>query len=303
MNIAILGAPGCVGKNLIKKLLGSPEHAITASYRTPDEIPRELHTGSISWQHVNLLDASSTENFCRDKEVLIYLIHSLETKKFALTDEQLAHNAGRAAELAGVKKIIFLGGIVPEGKQVSQHLASRMKTGKALASYGIPTGEVRASILLGACSVSYVIVYLLAKRLPILITPKWLNSLCAPIALHDAVDFIMALISHPINGHDVFEIGSDVIRYRDLIELSGKSIRGMRNIIITLPFLPIWLSAPWVHIITRVPDTVARALAEGLRNDTIPAINRFREITGRNPIPTEFVIRQLADEMKKTAIL
>jgi hypothetical protein len=72
----------------------------------------------------------------------------------------------------------------------------------------------------------------------------------------------------------------------------------MRNIIIPLPFLPIWLSAPWVHIITRVPDTVARALAEGLRNDTIPTKNRFKEITGRDPLPTGLVLRQLADEMK-----
>jgi len=299
MHIAILGAPGCVGRNLIKKLLESPEYTMTASYRIPEEIPHELKTGRVNWKQVNLLDASSAEDFFRDKEVLIYLIHSLETKKFALTDEQLAHNAGRAAERAGLKKIIFLGGIVPEGKHVSQHLASRMKTAKALASHGISTGEVRASIILGACSVSYVIVYLLAKRLPIMIAPTWINSLCAPIALLDAVDFIMALISHPIRGHEIFEIGSDVIRYRDLIELSGKSIRGMRNITIPFPFLPIWLSAPWIHIITRVPDTVAKALAEGLRNNTIPIRNRFREITGRDPLPTELVIKQLADEMKK----
>ena len=299
MHIAILGAPGCVGRTLVRKLLESPEYTINASYRLPEEIPHGLQTDRVTWKQVNLLDASSAEDFLRDTDILIYLIHSLETKKFALTDEQLAHDAGRAAQRVGLKKIIFLGGIIPGGKHVSPHLASRMNTGNALASFGIPTGEVRASLLLGACSVSYVIVYLLAKRLPVLITPKWLNSLCAPIALHDAVDFLKALITHPIKGHEIFEIGSDVIRYRDLIELSGKSIRGMRNIIFTLPFLPIWLSAPWIHIITRVPDTVARALAEGLRNDTIPARNRFKEITGRDPLPIGPVLKQLTDEMNR----
>jgi len=299
MNIAILGAPGCVGRTLIKKLLGSPEYTITASYRTPEEIPHELLTDRVNWKQINLLDASSAEDFLRNADLLIYLIHSLETKQFALADEQLAHNAGRTAQRVGIKKILFLGGIVPEGKHVSPHLESRLKTGKAIASHGIPTGEVRASILLGTCSVSYVIVYLLAKRLPILITPRWLNSLCAPLALHDAVDFLVALFSHPVKGHEIFEIGSDVIRYRDLIELSGKSIRGMKNIIIPLPFVPIWLSAPWVHIITRVPDTVARALAEGLKNSTIPTRNRFKEITGRDPLPIGPVLEQLADEMKK----
>jgi uncharacterized protein YbjT (DUF2867 family) len=299
MHIAILGAPGCVGRTLIRTLLESPEYTITASYRIPEEIPKGLETDRVIWKQVNLLDASSADDFLRDTDILIYLIHSLETKKFALTDEQLAHDAGRAAQRANMKKIIFLGGIVPEGKHVSPHLTSRMKTGKALASHGIPTGEVRASILLGTCSVSYVIVYLLAKRLPVLITPKWLNSLCAPIALYDAVDFLKALITHPIKGHEIFEIGSDIMRYRDLIELSGKSIRGMKNIIIPFPFLPIWLSAPWIHIITRVPDTVAGALAEGLRNNTIPTRNRFKEITGRDPFQISPLLKQLADEMKK----
>jgi uncharacterized protein YbjT (DUF2867 family) len=298
MNIAILGAPGCVGRNLIIKLLDLPEYVITASYRVPEEIPDTLRD-RVTWTQVNLLDASSTESFLRGTDVLVYLIHSLETKNFALTDEQLAHNAGRAAQHTGVKKIVFLGGIVPEGKNVSLHLMSRMLTGRALASYTIPVGEVRASILLGTCSVSYLIVYLLAKRLPIMITPKWLSSLCAPIALQDAVDFLKALIDHPFTGHEIYEIGSDIIRYRDLIEISGKSIRGFKNIIIPFPLLPIWLSAPWIHIITRLPHTVARALAEGLRNNTIPSHNRFKEITGRNPLPVDSVLRELAEEMKK----
>jgi uncharacterized protein YbjT (DUF2867 family) len=299
MNIAILGAPGCVGRNLIIKLLDSPEYSITASYRIPEEIPNTLRNDRITWKQVNLLDASSAEDFLRDTDLLIYLIHSLETKKFALTDEQLAHDAGKAAQRAGVKKILFLGGIVPEGKNVSPHLKSRMQTGKALASYGIPVGEVRASILLGTCSVSYLIVYLLAKRLPIMIAPKSLNSLCAPISLHDAIDFLKALIDRPVIGHEIFEIGSDIVRYRDLLELSGQSIRGFKNVIIPFPLLPIWLSAPWIHLITRMPDTVGRALAEGLRNNTIPAKNRFKEITGRNPLPVDSVLKELAEEMRK----
>lgn len=299
MNIAILGAPGCVGRNIIKKLIDSSGHTIKASYRIPEEIPAALQNNRVTWKQVNLLDASSAEDFLRDTDILIYLIHSLETKKFALTDEQLANNAGRAAQHTGVKKILFLGGIVPEGKNVSPHLKSRMQTGKALASYGIPVGEVRASIILGTCSVSYLIVYLLAKRLPIIITPKWLNSLCAPVSLHDAVDFLQALIDHPFNGHEIFEIGSDIVRYRDLIELSGKSIRGMKNIIIPFPFLPIWLSAPWIHFITGVPHSVGRALAEGLRSNTIPAKNRFKEITGRNPLHVHSVLKELAEDMRK----
>jgi uncharacterized protein YbjT (DUF2867 family) len=173
-----------------------------------------------------------------------------------------------------------------------------MKTGQALASHGIPVAEVRASILLATCSMSYIIVYFLAKRLPVMITPRWLNSLCAPIALEDAASFLAALIPRDIKGHDIFEIGSDIVRYRDLISLCGKSIRGVKNIIIPVPLFAVKLSSRWIQLITGIPNSVGEALAEGLKSDTIPSKNRFREVTGRDPIPVHSVLKQLAEEMQ-----
>jgi hypothetical protein len=174
-----------------------------------------------------------------------------------------------------------------------------MKTGQALASYGIPVGEVRASILLATCSMSYLIVYFLAKRLPVMITPRWLNSLCAPIALEDAASVLTALVPWDIKGHEIFEVGSDVIRYRDLLSMCGKAIRGVKNLIIPIPLFAIHLSALWIQLITGVPNSVGVALAEGLKSDTIPSKNRFREVTGRDPIPLQSVLKQLAEEMQK----
>jgi nucleoside-diphosphate-sugar epimerase len=174
-----------------------------------------------------------------------------------------------------------------------------MKTGQALASYGIPVAEVRASILLETCSFSYLIVYFLAKRLPVMITPRWLNSFCAPIALQDAVSCLAALISRNINGHEIFEIGSDFVRYSDLLALCGKSIRGFKNIIIPVPLFAIHMSALWIQLITGIPNSIGVALAEGLKTNTIPSHNRFKEVTGKEPIPVESVLQQLADEMRK----
>jgi uncharacterized protein YbjT (DUF2867 family) len=247
---------------------------------------------------VDLNDALSTENFLRGADVLIYLIHSLGAKNFEQLDIQFAHSAGLAAQHVGIRKIIYLGGIIPGSQQVSPHLKSRMKTGEALASYGIPVGEVRASILLATCSSSYLIVYYLAKRLPVMITPRWLNSLCAPIALEDAVSVLDKLVSRPINGHEIFEIGSDVVRYHDLLALCGKSVRGFKNIIIPVPLFAIYMSALWIQLITGVPNSIGIALAEGLRSDTVPTNNRFQEINGRDPIPLEAVLKRLAEEMK-----
>lgn len=298
MNIAILGAPGCVGKNLIKKLMETPEYEVIASYRTENEIPKDLQDKRLTWKQVNLLDPTSAENFLHGAEILIYLIHSLGAKNFEQLDLQLANAAGKAAQNIGIKKIIYLGGIVPENQQASPHLMSRMKTGQALASYGIPVAEVRASILLETCSMSYLIVYYLAKRLPVMITPRWLNSLCAPIALGDAAACLAALLSREIKGHEIFEIGSDVVRYRDLLSLCGKAIREIKNLIIPVPFFTVNMSALWVELITGVPNSVAIALAEGLKTNTVPARNRFKEVTGRDPIPLETVLGQLAEKMR-----
>jgi uncharacterized protein YbjT (DUF2867 family) len=232
-------------------------------------------------------------------EILIYLIHSLGAKNFEQLDIRLANSAGNAAKHVGIKKIIYMGGITPDSRNASPHLLSRMKTGQALASCGIPVGEVRASILLATCSMSYRVVYFLSKRLPVMITPRWLNSLCAPIAIEDAASFIAALIHRDIKGHEIFEVGSDIIRYRDLLSLCGKAIRGVNNLVIPLPFFATHLSALWIKLMTGVPNSVGVALAEGLKSDTIPSKNRFREVTGRDPIPLQSVLKQLAEEMQR----
>ncbi len=299
MKIAILGAPGCVGGNLIRKLLEFKEYQIAGSFRSEKEIPLDLTDERLTWKQVNLLDSLSAESFLKGSDTLIYLIHSLGAKDFEQLDIKLANAAGRAARNTGIKKIIYLGGIVPSDQQASPHLISRMKTGQALASYGIPVGEVRASILLDTCSMSYLIIYHLAKRLPLMLTPGWLNSMCAPIGLDDAASCIAALVEREIKDHEIFEIGSEVVRYKDLLALCGKSIRGTRNIIVTVPFFAIRLSALWIEFITGVPNSVATALAEGLRTNTIPSKNRFKEITGREPVPLEKVLQELAGKMRQ----
>jgi uncharacterized protein YbjT (DUF2867 family) len=297
MKTAILGAPGCVGKALIQELLADSGNIITASFRTEKEIPEGLTHERLVWKKVNLMDPASADAFMGGSESLIYLIHSLGAKNFEQLDVQLAHAAGEAAQRSNIMKIIYLGGIVPPGRDASPHLTSRMETGKVLASHGIPVGEVRASILLDACSMSFRIVYQLAKRLPVMITPKWLNSVCAPIALTDAASCITALLKKEIRGHEIFEIGSDVVRYRDLLSLCGKAIHGFENIIIAVPFFPVSISARWIQLITGVPNSVGVALAEGLRTNTAPALNRFREVTGRDPVPLERILKKLAIEM------
>ncbi|MBM4054891.1 MAG: hypothetical protein FJ264_09540 [Planctomycetes bacterium] len=299
MQIAILGATGCVGHTLTKKLIISNEHDIIASCRSENKVDKSLTSPRLMWRAVNLEDPESIRKFLQGAEVLIYLVHSLKSSGFGVLDKMYAHKVGEAAHKTDVKKIIYMSGIIPRNEKLSHHLKSRKETGEALAAHGISVGEVRASILLGTCSASYRMVYYLAKRLPIMITPKWLNSLCAPIALDDAVEVLETLIKIDIKGHEIFEIGSDVMRYRDLLSLCGKSTHGYANAIFTVPFFAISLSSLWVEYITGVPNSIARALAESLINDSVYSHNRFKEITGHDPKPVEDVLKKCAEQMKR----
>ncbi len=302
INVAVLGATGCVGANLLKKLIKSTNHRIIASYRSDKSLISALKSPRIDWRRVNLQDPASTRNFMRGGDVLVYLIHSLSTSEFENLDVELGHKAAEAAMSSGIKKIIYLSGIIPKNQTLSPHLRSRLLTGEALASHGTPVAEVRASILLATCSSSYRIVYFLAKRLPMMVTPKLLNSLCAPVAIEDAVDAVAALITRDINGHEIFEIGSDIMRYRDLLALCGKSIYGFESAIFTVPLFTISLYSRWIGVLTGVQNDVARSLAESLINDTVYSHNSFKELTGRDPIPVEQALRKLAEEMKHEAL-
>lgn len=299
MNIGIIGARGCVGSALVKKLLETTDYAIVASYRRDEE--SEVVHERIQWRRVNLYDDLGTEEFLEGVDVLVYLVHSLEARRFEELDHRFADRAGKFARKMGVKRIVYLGGIVPKNEPLSAHLRSRQETGKVLAAHEVPVAEVRAGILLGLCSVSYRMVYRLSKRLPVLIMPKWSRTKCSPIALNDAVDMIAALIDREVQGHEIFEIGSEVMGYDELLTRSGKVTRGKRNRVIYVPLFPIPIVAVLVRWITGVSRNIAVALIGSLRNDSMVTHNRFREVMGRDPRQIDGILVDLHREMQKMA--
>ncbi len=296
MNIAIIGARGCVGSALTKKLLETTGHAIIASYRREEEVG--IKHERVQWRRVNLYDNLGTEEFLEGVDILVYLVHSLEIRRFEELDHRFAERTGKFAQKIGVKKIIYLGGIIPKDESLSVHLRSRQETGKVLAGHGVPVAEVRASILLGTCSVSYRMVYWLSRRLPVLVMPNWSRTKCSPVALEDAVDMIAALIDREVQGHEIFEIGSEVMRYDELLMRSGKISRGTRNRVIYMPLFPISIAAYMVRILTGVSRNIAGALIGSLRNDSMVTQNRFKEIVGRDPRQIDDALFDLHWQMK-----
>ena len=299
MTIAIIGARGCVGNALIQKLLETTSHTIIASYRRDEAIG--IKHERVVWKRINLYDDLGTEEFLRGADVAVYLVHSLVSARFASLDRAFAFRTGKCARVAGVKKIIYLGGVVPQHERLSVHLKSRREVGEQLARAGVPVAEIRASIILATCSASYRMIYWLSRRLPVIMMPKWGKAACSPIALTDVVDALTVLIDRTVDGHEIFEIGAARMTYEKLLMQNGEIVRGKKNRIVHIAPFPIGLISWGVHNVTGVPWHIAMALIKSLRNDSVPTHDCFQELTGRTQQAIAETLATLAKEMEANA--
>lgn len=266
----VTGATGYVGGRLIPRLLAQ-------GYRV-----RALVRGGVerlngrSWQNQveiavgDVLEPSSLTNAFTGVEIAYYLIHSMSgNKAFSQRDITAAQNFARAAAEAGVKRIIYLGGLGDPEAALSEHLRSRQETGVALRQFGVPVTEFRAGMIVGSGSLSFEMVRNLTERLPVMIAPRWVYTRTQPIAIRDVLNYLMAAPNVPESVGQIIEIGgADVLRNADMMQTYAR-IRGLRRFIIPVPVLTPHLSSYWVHWTTPVPASVVRPLIAGLRNELI----------------------------------
>jgi uncharacterized protein YbjT (DUF2867 family) len=181
---------------------------------------------------------------------------------------QAAHNFARAAEQAGVHHIIYLGGLADDNQPISPHLLSRIETGETLRQGKVPVTEFRASIIAGSGSISFEMIRFSTEFFPILPIPKWMKNRSQPIAIQNIIDYLMAALEK-WDGNSVLEIGGpEIITYQDLM-LRYARVRGHRRGFLLLPYIPVWLMALGIELITPVPHLIARALVRGLSHDSI----------------------------------
>ena len=199
-----------------------------------------------------------------------YLIHSIAGPSgFEQLDIQAARNFGEAAKQAGVKRIIYLGGLGDPQADLSPHLRSRQQTGDALRESGVSVTEFRAAVIVGSGSISFEMIRHLAERLPLMVCPKWVYSRIQPIAIDDLLQYLISALDEPKSANQTIEIGgADVTTYRGLM-LGYARARGLRRYMIPVPVLSPRLSSYWVHWFTPIPAKITHALVEGLRNEVI----------------------------------
>jgi len=276
-SIMVTGATGFIGTRLIS-------HLSKLGYSVKGMSRRSLSdTVNVKYVQTDVFDLVQLENALTGIEVAYYLLHSMEGskdhwKEFASREKIQAQNFLAAATKAGVKRIIYLGGLVNDSLDLSPHMKSRKEVGEILASGNIPVTELRASLIIGAQGGSYAMLRYLVERLPVMVCPSWVKSLAQPIAVDDVIEYLSGCMIHPETVGKIYEIGGkDKMTYEQLMRVYAKYLN-KKLFVIEIPFLTTRLSSYWVDLITPVKASLARPLIDSLVHDTVVTDNSITKI-------------------------
>ncbi|MFZ1377607.1 MAG: NAD(P)H-binding protein [Geothrix sp.] len=294
--VLLTGATGFIGRNLHGLLLeaGLEVRCLT---RKPEEAYRLWPDRC--WVGGDLGAPESLAAALEDCDIAYYLVHGMGSHRPGWAEEELrwAGNFARAAELAGVGRIIYLGGVAPQGPP-SEHLLSRLNTGAVLRAGAVPTLELRAGMIIGAGSASWTIVRDLAARLPAMVLPAWLSHKSEPVALADVLAALQAGAHLELTESTWWDIpGPEALSGREIL-LRLAAVMGRRPVLLKIPFITPRLSSHWIRLVTRADYAVARELVEGLTSDLIASRPGYWDAAGLPP-PIgleEAAIRALAAE-------
>lgn len=266
-SVLLTGATGYVGGRLLP-VLESQGLAIRCVTRRPEALHGSVGANT-EVVRSDLSSAHEIEAALDGIDVAYYLVHAMAgAGDYARRDRETAERFSGAAARAGVKTIVYLGGL-GDGPDLSAHLASRQEVGAILAASGVPTVEFRASIIIGSGSLSFDLISSLVNRLPVMLTPRWVRTRTQPIAIDDVIAYLAACAASPANESRIYEIGGpERVTYSDLMAEYARQ-RGLRRLIIPVPVLTPTLSSLWLGLVTPVYARVGRQLLDGVRNETI----------------------------------
>jgi len=267
--VLVTGATGYVGGRLVPRLLEAGVR-VRCMARDPARLGDRPWRDRVELVRADALEPDTLEAALHGVDFVYYLIHSLGagSDAFAERDLEAARNVARAAAAAGVRRIVYLGGLEPQGERVSEHLRSRLATGDRLRESGVPVTELRAGVIVGSGSLSFELVRYLTERVPVMVCPRWVRTRTQPIAIRDVLSYLVEAIEPHVEPR-VYEIGgADVLTYRDMFRIYAEE-RGLTRRIIDVPVLTPRLSSLWVGLVTPLPAGTARPLIAGLDNEVL----------------------------------
>ena len=279
--VAVAGASGFVGTALLPVL--AADFDVIALRRSPAaELP------GVEWRQCDLFSMLQTERALEGADYAVYLVHSmlparLTQARFEDMDFILADNFARSAARAGVKQILYLGGIIPDDTQLSRHLASRLEVERVLAARGVPVTSLRAGLIVGAQGSSFRIVARLVERSPVLLCPHWTRSMTQPVGLRDVVKLLRFGVGREEMYGRAFDLGgAEVMTYLDLMRRTAARL-GKKRLIIALPFIPTRLGVLGVRLVTGGHRELIAPLVESLRHAMVAHSPTLQERAGIEP--------------------
>lgn len=272
MKVLVTGATGYIGGRLIPRLLALG-HQVRVLVRDPERIANREWTDQVEVRVGDLQNLAPDSELCRDVEVAYYLVHSMVGgSDFRKVDRECALNFASAAGQVG--HVIYLGGLLPEGEDVSEHLGSRAEVGDILRRF-LPVTEFRAGPIIGSGSASFEMVRYLTERLPVMVTPRWVDNQVQPINIAAVLEYLTEAATGPPLG--VVEIGGQPLTFRQMMEQYAE-VRNLKRTIIPLPVLAPRLAALWVGLVTPIPNSLAVPLVEGVVHPVVGDPGRAREL-------------------------
>ena len=274
MKVLVTGTTGYVGGRLVPRLL-EEGHEVRVLVRDPRRIEGRAWAGAVETMAGDLADPDSLRRGLEGMEGAYYLVHSMyDTRDFAERDRRLARNFARAAAAAGVRSVVYLGGLLPRADDVSEHLRSRAEVGEILRE-GAGATELRAGPIIGSGSASFEMVRYLTERLPAMIAPRWIMNMVQPVAVRDVLRYLLLALERAPGG--VVEIGADQLPFVEMMRVYA-AVRGLRRAIIPVPVLAPRLASLWVGLVTPIPNRLATPLVMGVVHPVVANTGRAREL-------------------------
>jgi uncharacterized protein YbjT (DUF2867 family) len=267
----VTGSTGYIGGRLVPRLLAAG-FDVRCVVRDPAKLRDVPWRNDVDIVQGDVTKSSDVARALDRMDVAYYLVHSLPTSRFEETDRRAAEVFAAGSREAGLRRIVYLGGLEPTGEPLSPHLRSRREVGQILAASGVDTVVLRSAVILGSGSASFEMLRYLTERLPVMITPRWVRNRVQPIAVRDVLRHLVTAASAGRDAAGCWDIGGpDVLTYGELMQRYA-SAAGLRpRVVVPVPVLSPRLSSYWVNLVTPVPGRLARPLVESLRHEMVCA--------------------------------
>jgi uncharacterized protein YbjT (DUF2867 family) len=287
----VTGATGFIGRRLVPALIDAG-HDVRALTRRP-----EAYDGPGTAVGADVHEPDTLPAALEGIGVAYYLVHSLDSADFEKRDAAAARAFGRAAAEAGVRQIVYLGGLGADDEDLSAHLRSRREVEGLLGEAGVPVTVLRAAIVVGQGGISWELTRQLVKNLPAMVVPRWVSTRTQPIAVDDVIRYLVGVADRPEALGRTFEIGGpDRLSYLEMLEIASEVSGGRRVPIVKVPVLTPRLSSYWLALVTDVDVTTGRNLIDSMGTEVLVTDVSIRELVPGEPIAYDEAVRRALEE-------